>query len=223
MIGMTNNSNERTMNTTVNETSAPSKSVVKQYDSVMIDLETMGFGPNAAVIQIGAVVFNWTEGYHGPVFKADVDLHSSVLAGGRVTHDVADWWRQRGGLKMTAPVYIAQALLLLRNYLGRYPELKRVWANGLSFDIAILEGFYQRLDLEVPWSYNIPRDTRTIQDFAIDLGWKKPKKDVAHEAVADCLAQIDTLMGALSFLRQGREDVQTILESRFPPATPSAT
>lgn len=192
------------MNTTVNETALPSDVAVKHYDSVMIDLETMGFGPNGAVIQIGAVAFNWAEGYHGPAFRADVDLHSSILAGGRVTHDVAEWWRGRGGLKLTAPVSMPQALRGLKDYLGRYPELKRVWANGLSFDIAILEGFYQRCDQDVPWEYNSPRDTRTIQDFATDLGWKKPKKEVAHVAVEDCLAQIDTLMDALRFLRGAR-------------------
>ena len=32
------------------------------YDSLMIDLETMGTGPNAAVIQLGAVAFNSVNG-----------------------------------------------------------------------------------------------------------------------------------------------------------------
>lgn len=44
-------------------------------DSVMIDLETMATGPNAGVIQVGAIPFNSRTGLVKPdLFEVDVDL-----------------------------------------------------------------------------------------------------------------------------------------------------
>lgn len=188
--------------------SAPSDVVARVYDSVMLDLETMGLGPNATPIQIGAVMFNSEEGYTSPsTFKADIDLHSALLLGGEVDNETVLWWRARGGLKMNSTVSIANGLRQLAEFLGRYPEIKRVWAQGPSFDIAVLEGFYRRAKLTIPWKYNAARDTRTVYDLARQMGWEKPKQDVEHVAVADCLAQIKTLMSALEVIRGKQQPV----------------
>ncbi len=73
-------------------------------DSVMIDLETMATGPNAGVIQVGAIPFNSRTGLVKPdLFEVDVDLHSALLLGGEVDASTVQFWRDQGGLQPKRP------------------------------------------------------------------------------------------------------------------------
>jgi len=137
-------------------------------DSVMIDLETMATGPNAGVIQVGAIPFNSRTGLVKPdLFEVDVDLHSALLLGGEVDASTVQFWRDQGGLQpKRPPKAMRSALTDLARWLGKYPDLKRVWAQGPSFDVAILEGYYRRAGIPIPWGYSMPRDTRTVYDLA---------------------------------------------------------
>lgn len=177
------------------------------YDSLMIDLETMGTGPNAAVIQLGAVAFNSVNGLADPDgLSLDIDLHSSVLLGGEVDAATAQWWRDRGGLELKEPVPLRAALLELGAWVKNLPQLERVWSQGANFDVPILEGYYRRAGLECPWPYYAARDTRTVYDLAKERGWKKPEDSKAvHHALQDCLIQTKCLLNALRFLREPKE------------------
>lgn len=121
-------------------------------DSVMIDLETMATGPNAGVIQVGAIPFNSRTGLVKPdLFEVDVDLHSALLLGGEVDASTVQFWRDQGGLQpKRPPKAMRSALTELARWLGKYPDLKRVWAQGPSFDVAILEGYYRRAGVPIP-------------------------------------------------------------------------
>lgn len=179
-----------------------------KMDSVMIDLETMATGPNAAVIQIGAVVFNSRTGYaKSDPFEVDVDLHSALLLGGEVDASTVQFWRDQGGLQPKhPPKAMRSALTDLASWLGKYPDLKRVWAQGPSFDVAVLEGYYRRAGIPIPWGYSMPRDTRTVYDLAKERGWSKPAgTEPKHTAVEDCRRQIICLMSALNVLRGNPE------------------
>lgn len=182
-----------------------------KVDSVMIDIETMGLGPNAAVIQIGAVGFNLVTGEVDKTgYLEDVSLMSAVENGGEVHKEVVEWWQTRGGFvafrrpELGGAVHVEEALGGLRNYLcdlnwsidtdDRGP---RVWAQGPSFDVAVLEGYARRLGVPELWAYNKPRDTRTIKDLARTLGWEPPELgEPTHQAKEDCLLQIDVLISA---------------------------
>lgn len=178
-----------------------------KMDSVMIDLETIGTGPNAAVIQIGAVVFNSRTGYAKPdAFEVDVDLISALMAGGEVDGRTVRWWQDQGGPELKRPKEIRAALHDLASWFKKYPDVERVWAQGPSFDVAILEGYYRRLGIAQPWAYNAARDTRTVYDLAKERGWSKPEGTQAvHTAVEDCRRQIVCLMSALNVLRGNPE------------------
>lgn len=101
-------------------------------DSVMIDLETMATGPNAGVIQVGAIPFNSRTGLAKPdLFEVDVDLHSALMLGGEVDASTVQFWRDQGGLQpKRPPKAMRSALTDLARWLGKYPDLKRVWAQG---------------------------------------------------------------------------------------------
>lgn len=49
--------------------------------NVMLDLETMGSGPRAAIVTIGAVFFDPMTGELGEEFEAAIDLRSSAKYG----------------------------------------------------------------------------------------------------------------------------------------------
>lgn len=177
-------------------------------DSVMIDLETMATGPNAGVIQVGAIPFNSRTGLAKPdLFEVDVDLHSALLLGGEVDASTVQFWRDQGGLQpKRPPKAMRSALTDLARWLGKYPDLKRVWAQGPSFDVAILEGYYRRAGVPIPWGYSMARDTRTVYDLAKERGWSKPEGTQAvHTSLEDCRRQIICLMSALNVLRGNPE------------------
>ena len=58
---------------------------------VMLDLETMGTGPTAAITAIGAVAFSVEAGITDTFYKK-VDLESSVRNGGTMDPGTVIWW-----------------------------------------------------------------------------------------------------------------------------------
>lgn len=62
---------------------------------VMLDLETMGNGPRAAIVAIGAVEFDLDTGAVGERFYTPVDLATSVSLGGEMDASTVLWWMQQ--------------------------------------------------------------------------------------------------------------------------------
>jgi hypothetical protein len=176
------------------------------YNAAMLDIETMGTGPSAAVVQIALVGFNF-ETFEvqaaTDVFDADVDLTSALMLGGVTDEPCVRWWRDRGGFRPKGPARdLRSVLVLLRRWFDDRPSIERVWAQGPSFDIAVLEGYFRRAGMDCPWKYNAPRDTRTAYDLAADTGlWSKSGREPDHDALSDCRLQIDELRGAMAVLR----------------------
>ena len=174
-----------------------------EYDSVMLDLETMAVGPNAAVVQIGAIAFNLETGVRGPdVFLIDVDTQSCVELGGEIHPSTLHFWEKLEGFKPhSTPQPIMNALMALQRWFEDRPDVKRVWSQGPSFDVAIMEGYFLKTGLMVPWRYSDARDTRTVYDLANGLGWQKPAgTESTHNALGDCDRQIICLLSALEVL-----------------------
>ncbi len=178
-----------------------------EVDSAMIDLETMGVNPNAALVQVGCVLFNSRTGKLGQQYSVDVDLESSLALGGKIDKATVEWWTAQGGWSPFAKVYhIVDVLDNLAIFLNKFPTLERFWSQGATFDIAILERYYHALRRDPPWKYNQSRDTRTVYDFARQRGWDKPEGTAPeHEAIYDCIQQITCLMSAFEYLRGDRK------------------
>ena len=62
---------------------------------IMLDLETMGTGTQAAIVAIGAVEFDLEKGILGEEFYRTVDLSSSISCGGIIDADTVLWWMQQ--------------------------------------------------------------------------------------------------------------------------------
>lgn len=169
---------------------------------VMIDLETMGSGPDAAIVEIGAVFFDPRTGELGDKFSVGVDLASSVETGGRVDAGTVMWWMRpdqadaRDAMLARRNNIIHVALTWFSDFLKLAGKggVPRVWGNGASFDCVILRGSYERAGVKVPWDWWNDRDVRTVVDMGRRLLGFDPKKDlpfdgVKHSALDDAIHQ----------------------------------
>ncbi|EOT9004900.1 3'-5' exoribonuclease, partial [Escherichia coli] len=86
---------------------------------LMIDIETMGKNPNAAIISIGAIFFDPQTGDMGPEFSKTIDLDT---AGGVIDRDVIKWWlkqsREAHSAILTDEIPLDDALLQLREFIA---------------------------------------------------------------------------------------------------------
>jgi hypothetical protein len=68
--------------------------------------------------------------------------------------------------------------------------------------VPVLASAYRALGLREPWDYGRVRDTRTLFALAAELaGWEKPRRETAHTALADAVAQAEDVRGAYAALR----------------------
>lgn len=150
------------------------------FRDVVLDLETMGTSPCAAIVSIGAVLLDHEKwgvrevsldtGYRH--FCRNVDLATSIEKGGEVDGSTVTWWLQqsegaRKALLDPTPIPIDQALEQFRDWLKWFcgDRRVRVWGNGAAFDNVILRSAYDRSDIACPWSYKDDRCYRTLRQL----------------------------------------------------------
>jgi 3' exoribonuclease, RNase T-like len=154
---------------------------------VMIDLETLGTAVNAAILGIGACTFNH-EGVRSEFYLA-IDPVSAAKQGGRIDMETVMWWMKQSEEARVAAfegtTHIGMALSQFSGWLKALGPVK-VWGNGASFDIVLLEQAFIRARIELPWSHKDHRCYRTLRSL-VEVNYVPPK--VAHHALHDALAQ----------------------------------
>ena len=163
---------------------------------IMIDLETMGNGPTAAIIAIGAVEFSLETKTLGREFYEIVDLESAMKAGGTVDASTILWWMQQSDEARAAfrrpGMHIAEALGMFRVWLLDSRFDGNVWGNGAAFDNVVLRSAYVRLGLTQPWSFRNDRCFRTVKALYPQIDWSY--QGTAHNALDDAKSQAVYLM-----------------------------
>lgn len=159
---------------------------------VMLDLETMGNGPSAAIVAIGAVSFSVEGGVLDEFYKA-VSLETSVLAGGVMDPSTVLWWLQQSNeareqlFKQSSTIELA-----LAEFKEWLPQGAKVWGNGAAFDNVILASACRRLNLDAPWKHWEDRCYRTMKAMYRSIPSVKP--EVPHHALYDAKAQAEHLI-----------------------------
>lgn len=169
--------------------------------NVMLDLETMGKGPNAAIVSIGAVVFDPQAGTvqdRSLAFYCNVDLESAVTAGGVMDASTVMWWMDQDSqarvalLHKSPPTDIKLALLEFQNWVEASndgpPSDVAIWGNGAAFDNVILRRAYERLGMEPPWKFWGDRCYRTLKALHPEVPLP-PDEGVHHNALDDAIFQ----------------------------------
>ncbi|MEH8216209.1 3'-5' exonuclease [Aeromonas veronii] len=166
--------------------------------NVMLDLETMGKGPRAAIVTIGAVFFDPMTGELGAEFEAHINLSDSAKFG-EMDPDTVLWWLGQSDDARAAIAYdvdgekrmaLLQALQKFQEWLmanGQEGKRPYVWGNGAGFDCTIMANAYEavrKVRFIGYWNGFQDRDVRTVVDMGRDLLSFDPKKDMPFEGVA---------------------------------------
>lgn len=169
---------------------------------LMVDLETMSSDMDAAIVAIGAVLFD-TDGPElvaeeidaGALncFYANVDLASSMRVGLKPSASTIMWWLKqaqgaRDALVVPQPIDITIALAALAGFIKAH-DIKYVWAHA-NFDLSILATAYNLCGIKLPWKYYDARDVRTIYATAFN-NEKVPgvPTELKHNALWDAYRQ----------------------------------
>jgi hypothetical protein len=166
-------------------------------DRVMVDIETLGLDPGAAILSIGAVRFD-TDGL-GATFERNIDLESCQEAGLTIDASTLEWWLQQDADAqhvLTGGESLADALEAFAEF---YAFADEIWANSPAFDCEHLAAAYDAVDKTVPWEYYEQRDVRTITNLPVapDIEQEGTEHDALDDAkyqatvVAETLAAIN--------------------------------
>lgn len=162
-----------------------------KFDSVMVDIETMGNMSHSAIVSVGAVRFDLETGEIGEKFYMNVDLQSCLDAGLIINADTLMWWLNQNKAARNKIIEkghpLSKALFSLSAFVTKDDQ---VWGNSARFDLGILSDAFNTLKIPIPWDFRKERCVRTLVSFAPEIKEKEPNTGVAHDALADCVFQI---------------------------------
>lgn len=134
---------------------------------IMVDIETMGTGPDAPILSIGAVAFD-SAGIVEEFYKT-CNFQSAVDSGAVIDPSTVMWWlRQdataRGALSdcQDSAISLTMALQSFVTFVGPSLLLNGVWGNGATFDNVIIHQSCKRLGLE-SWPFWLDKCYRTVK------------------------------------------------------------
>jgi len=159
-----------------------------KLQDVMIDIETLGTTPGCAILSIAAVPFNCTSPLE--YFYVKVDSKTCTEVGLHIDDKTVDWWTKQPqdaqAEAFSGTTHIAIALSELNAYLMRLGEV-RVWGNGASFDVPILEAAIAKCGSKPKWKYYNAMCYRTLKNLYKAL--PAPPNAMKHSALEDAKTQ----------------------------------
>jgi exodeoxyribonuclease VIII len=166
---------------------------LKDTINVMVDLETLGVGPNSVILSIGAVKFN-EKGIGSKSFYKTINIQSCLDAGMEVNGDTLSWWmEQSDAAREVFKAADGPLGAVLRDFRQWLPKGKDwvLWGNGAGFDNVILRNAYDAMGMQVPWLFWQDRCFRTV---ASSSPMKRVAEGVAHNALDDAITQAKHLI-----------------------------
>ena len=152
---------------------------------LMVDIETMGQGSHAPVIELAVVEFDRSNVYR--TFSSDVlpDFDRSVPDVGTIV-----WWtHQTANMPLNESAQEFDGVLVeLGEWLGNL-DIEGVWANAPSFDLVILHNLAATYRMDMPWGFRKYLDCRTLFRIGKAMNIKRVSPVVKHEAKHDAHAQ----------------------------------
>lgn len=171
----------------------------RQQNHIMLDLETMGTGPDAAIVAVGAVrVFGVQTDSDPTEFYRRVDLQSAVGHGGVMDPETVLWWMRQSQQARNELLIesrdIAYVLGELAVWMRGNVDVSNlgppvVWGNGAGFDNVLLRGAYRKCCRVVPWAFRDDRCYRTLKAISPGVPFHPPA--TPHHALEDARAQAE--------------------------------
>ena len=166
---------------------------------LMIDLEGLATGPDTTILTIAAQAFDpLGDGWYNQQYYARITLESQENR--RIEQGTLDWWATQPPLARDE-AFAEEGRIPLDQALDGLGKLiwhsKRIWAQGPTYDMNILEHAYKSYGKPIPWQYYSVRDSRTVFGLWPEL----PKPPTSHHALEDCRRQIGLLQDTLKYLK----------------------
>lgn len=151
---------------------------------VMVDIETLGLEPGAAILSIGAVAFS--ESGLGDEFYAEISLESCQENGLEIDADTLTWWLDQDG-SVTDILTGSEPLPRVLSQFGtwyRTHDFDEIWANSPSFDCEHLEVAFEKVGIDEPWEFRDERDVRTLRSLpgSVDVDMDGDEHDALDDA-----------------------------------------
>jgi DNA polymerase III epsilon subunit-like protein len=171
---------------------------------MMIDLETMGTGSDAAILSLGAVKFDpmAAPGTVEDCFHVGISLESCVAVGLKIDPSTIVWWMHkdrdaaRTALNDLQQIDLWEALDGFSAWFG--PSSMPVWGNGATFDNVILRSAFAHTRQECPWKFWDDKCYRTLKGLAPGLTIERT--GTHHSALDDALSQAKHMQAITSHL-----------------------
>jgi hypothetical protein len=167
---------------------------------MMVDLETMDVEVSAAILSIGAVMFDPrgkdTEETLTDTFYLRLSLESNMKSGRTTSASTICWWLTQGDdarkeLVEGEQLNIGMGMLNFRRWItDRTPRATRVWAKSPDFDCSMLKHAMDQQNERWPFHFADSRCVRTGTELAYPEG-DAPLIGVgtAHNALDDAIRQ----------------------------------
>jgi DNA polymerase III epsilon subunit-like protein len=167
---------------------------------VMIDIETLGTTPGCSILSIAAVPFNTPAPLE--YFYQKVDSKTCVEMGLHIDSSTVDWWSKQPAdayaEAFSGTTHITIALSELNAYLMTIGEV-RVWGNGASFDVPILEAAMSKCGLKPKWKYFNSLCYRTLKNLYPAIPAEKNR--MKHSALEDAKTQAEHASRIMQFIQ----------------------
>lgn len=165
---------------------------------LMIDIETLGTDPDCTILTIAAQSFDpFSSTFYDAQMYCRIDIDSQPNR--TVDELTLEWWAKQGA-DAQKEAFGTEGRVPLEQALDELYQIawksNRIWANGISFDMTILEHAYKSFGKPLPWQYYNVLDARTVYKMNPD----KEKLGNSHHALEDCVLQIDLLQRTLAKL-----------------------
>ena len=175
---------------------------------LMVDLETLATSPDAAILTIGAVLFD-PKG-QGIIDKIEIrpTIEDQTEIYNRSINDATmEWWGKQ------SPEAIEEAMgdrdrvsfeeAMNQLYKFCWNRSRCAWSNGASFDVVAMDHAWKQLGKNTPWNFWDIRDTRTLYDIA-GVKLKDGGHVTSHKAVEDAERQaIVVQQGYMKLMKAG--------------------
>lgn len=171
---------------------------------LMIDIETMGNTPGAAILSIGAVFIK--DGKLAEEFYQHIDLESCLKAGLKMDAGTVQWWMKqsddaREAITRETGFELSAVMFQFSNWAMANAEGAevQVWSNAATFDVVLMEEAFRKTGTDIPWKYYGHNCYRTLKKRFPNVT-KPAQTGIKHHALDDAKWQALHLINILNHI-----------------------
>lgn len=179
----------------------------------MVDIETLGTQSTSIILSVGVVPFTHEVVLRDQATEFLLNIDEQFKRGRTLSASTLSWWMgQTDTVRM--PIFnvprdrtIDETISDINYYFFHQCEKHyndenfndrsaiKVWSNGPTFDLKILENLYEQMGRNLPYHYRSPRCQRTIEALHGKDVIKAPADDTQlHNAKYDAIFQAERIV-----------------------------